>query len=109
MIQISDQPIFTVNGDHWMSEAIEACGLINVFNDLSQLSAAVTLEAVILNKPDVIVRMESLKAENQLSAWTSIPAIAKNKIIVLEADLFTRPTLRTLSAIKSLCEQLADN
>ena len=109
LIQISDQPIFTVNGKHWMSEAIETCGLINVFADLSNLSAAVTLEAVILKKPEVIIRMEPLMAENQLSAWTSIPAIEKQNIVVLEADHFTRPTLRTLSAIRSLCQQMKNN
>jgi len=106
LIQISDQPIFTVNGQHWMSEAIQVCGLNNVFKDLTSLSAAVTLEAVVLNKPDVIIRLEPLQDENQLSRWSSIPAIANQHIAVLEADHFTRPTLRTLAAIKSLCKQV---
>lgn len=106
LIQISDQPIYTVNGQHWMSEALEVCGLNNVFADLSNLSAAVTLEAVVLKKPAVIVRLEPLKDQNQLAQWPSIPAIANQHIAVLEADHFTRPTLRTLSAIQSLCEQV---
>ena len=106
LIQISDQPIYTVNGQHWMSEAIETCGLYNVFDDLSGLSAAVTLEAVILKKPAVIVRLEPLQANNQLAQWPSIPAIAKQHIVVLDADQFTRPTLRTLFAIQSMCEQV---
>jgi ABC-type Fe3+-hydroxamate transport system substrate-binding protein len=106
LIQISDQPIYTVNGSHWMSEAIEACGLHNVFTDLSQLSAAVTLESVVLEKPEVIIRLEPLDTNSQLSQWPSIPAIANQRIAVLEADHFTRPTLRTLTAIKSLCRQV---
>ncbi|VAW48503.1 hypothetical protein MNBD_GAMMA02-678, partial [hydrothermal vent metagenome] len=106
LVQISDQPIYTVSGNHWMSEAIEACGLNNVFDDLSSLSAAVTLEAVVLKMPAVIVRLEPLQAENQLTQWPIIPAVANQHIAVLEADHFTRPTLRTLSAIKSLCQQV---
>ncbi len=106
LIQISDQPIYTVSANHWMSEAIEACGLNNVFDDLSSLSAAVTLEAVVLKMPAVMVRLEPLQAENQLARWSIIPAVANQHIAVLEADHFTRPTLRTLSAIKSLCEQV---
>ena len=106
LIQISDQPIYTVNGSHWMSEAIETCGLKNVFHDLNNLSAAVTLEAVVLQKPEVIVRLEPITDNNQLSKWTSIPAIENQHIAVVEADHFTRPTLRTLSAIQSLCEQV---
>ncbi|MGJ8663819.1 MAG: helical backbone metal receptor [Marinicella sp.] len=106
LIQFSDQPIFTVNGSHWMSEAIEVCGLSNVFADLEALSAAVTLESVVLNKPEVIIRLEPLQKENQLSTWSSIPAIKNNHVAVLEADHFTRPTLRTMRAIESLCEQV---
>lgn len=105
LIQISDQPIFTVNGKHWMSEAIAVCGLDNVFNDLKSLSVAVTLESVVLKQPDVIVRLEPLSADSQLAQWPSIPAIKNNHVAVLEADHFTRPTLRLLTAIKSLCEQ----
>ncbi len=106
LIQISNQPIYTVSGAHWMSEAVGVCGLHNVFRDLASLSAAVTLESVVLKKPDVIVRTEPLREEHQLSQWPSIPAIAKQQIAVLEADHFTRPTLRTLSAIESLCQQV---
>lgn len=106
LIQISDQPIFTVSGQHWMSEAIEICGLNNVFHDLASLSAAVTLEAVVLTEPAVIIRLESMGDNNPLRQWTSIPAIANNHIAMLNADHFTRPTLRTLTAIQSLCEQL---
>ncbi len=108
LIQISNQPIYTINGQHWMSEAAETCGLNNVFNKLEKLSAAVTLESVVLKKPAVIVRLEPLQDDHQLAQWPSIPAIANQHIAVLEADHFTRPTLRTLSAIKSLCTQVAN-
>ncbi len=107
LIQISNQPIYTVNGQHWMSEAAEICGLNNIFNDLDNLSAAVTLESVVLKKPAVLIRLEPLQDDHQLAQWPSIPAIANQHIAVLEADHFTRPTLRTLSAIKSLCAQVA--
>ena len=106
LIQFSDQPIYTVNGNHWMSEAIEICGLSNVFTDMKQMSAAVTLESVVLKKPAVLVRLEPLKADSQLAQWPSIPAVKNNHVAVLEADHFTRPTLRILTAIQSLCEQV---
>ncbi len=107
LIQISDQPIYTVNGAHWMSEAISVCGLTNVFTDLDQLSAAVSLESVVLKKPEVIVSLQSTTADNNpLLQWPSIPAIKNQRLIHLNADHFTRPTLRTLQAIRSLCEQL---
>ncbi len=106
LIQISDQPIYTVNGSHWMSEAIAVCGLHNVFADLTTASAAVTLESVVISKPDVIVRMAAFDEHNQLNSWPSIPAIKNQHIIQLNPDHFSRPTLRTIDAINSLCNQL---
>lgn len=106
LIQISDQPIYTVNGKHWMSEAINVCGLENVYADLTRESAAVTLESVVLKSPEVIIRISELDDSNQLNKWHSIPAITNNHIITLDADHFTRPTLRTLLAIESMCEQI---
>ena len=107
LIQISDQPIYTVNGSHWMSEAIAVCGLENVFADLEPASAAVTLESVVLHKPEVIVRLEPLSPDSRLAQWTEIPAIKNQQVAVLEADHFTRPTLRLLLAIESLCQQVS--
>lgn len=106
LIQIANQPIYTVNGDHLMSQAISVCGLSNVFADLEALSAAVTLEAVVLKKPEVIVTLENQHNNNPLLKWESIPAIANNRIISLNPDHFTRPTLRLLLAIEDLCSQL---
>ncbi|MCX7554932.1 helical backbone metal receptor [Marinicella sp. S1101] len=106
LIQISDQPIYTVDSSHWMSEAIEVCGLKNIFSQLPTASAAVNLEAVVLKKPQVLVRIKPLAKDSQLSQWQRIPAIQNQHIAVLDADHFTRPTLRTLLAIESLCEQV---
>ncbi len=106
LIQISDQPIFTVNGQHWMTDAIKVCGLNNIFDDLETLSAAVTLESVVLLKPEVLVRLEPMTDDKPLASWQEIPAIKNQQIAVLEADHFTRPTLRLLLAIESLCEQV---
>lgn len=107
LIQISDQPIYTVNGKHWMSEAIEICGLNNIYDDLKPQSAAITLESLVLKSPDVIVRIAEFDENNRLNKWPSIPAIKNNHIVTLNADHFTRPTLRTLLAIESMCKQVA--
>lgn len=106
LIQISDKPIYTVNGEHWMSEAIGICGLKNVFAELKPLSAAVTLESVILNKPEVIITTGQYD-NNALIQWPNIPAVKNNLIIQLNADTFTRPTLRILIAIDHLCQAVS--
>ena len=106
LIQVANQPIYTVNHAHLMSQAISVCGLSNVFADLEALSAAVTLESVVLKKPEVIVTLDNSNSNNPLLKWESIPAIANQRIISLNPDHFTRSTLRILNAIEDLCSQL---
>jgi len=106
LIQIANQPIYTVNGTHLMSQAISVCGLTNVFADLEALSAAVTLEAVVVRKPEVLVTLKNDHSNNPLLKWESIPAIANQRIISLNPDHFTRSSLRMLHAIEDLCLQL---
>lgn len=113
--QISAQPLFTITGRHVISEAIDTCGGHNVFADVAGLSPAVSLEAVLVAEPDVIVaghdtlpsgRFEELAA--RWSGWTSIPAVRDGHLYVLDSDRMHRPTTRILDAVETLCAHLDD-
>lgn len=107
MIQIADRPIYTVDRQHWMSEAIGVCGLRNVYESLGAPAAAVTLESVLLHNPEVIITTQAFDDNNSLADWSQIEAISQHNIITLEADHFTRPTLRLALAIDDLCTRLS--
>ncbi len=62
-IQLDDQPVYTVNGRHIISEVVELCGGRNVFAALPQLAPPVTLEAVIAANPEVIVSTDDTIAD----------------------------------------------
>lgn len=113
--QISMQPLFTISGAHVISEAIEVCGGRNVFAEVRNLSPAVSLEAVIAARPDVIVAGDDNSAKDareklraQWSGWTSIPAVRTDSLYIVDADLMHRPTTRILDAVADLCRQLDD-
>ena len=59
--QIDEHPFFTVNGRHIISDALLACGGINIFNSMPRLVASVGVEDVIKRKPDVIIRAVDAK------------------------------------------------
>ena len=67
-IQLDDQPVYTVNGRHIISEVVELCGGRNVFADLPQLAPPVSLEAVIAADPEVIVSTDDTIAD-PLAMW----------------------------------------
>ncbi len=102
-IQVSDNPIYTVNNEHYMSDALTICGLSNIFADLPIRSGAVDIEAVIAANPEYIIRFKALNQNDQLSQWKQIKAIKDNQIIVVNPDEFTRPTPRIIKAITTIC------
>jgi len=76
-IQLDDQPVYTVNGRHIISEVVELCGGRNVFADLPQLAPAVSLEAVIAADPEVIVCTDDTIADPlaMWRRWESVRAV----------------------------------
>jgi iron complex transport system substrate-binding protein len=111
--QISWQPLFTINKQHVIGEAIEICGGRNIFADLSDLSPAISLEAVLDSAPQVIIasrfdsRKETVATElSGWSKWANIPAVRDGNLFLLGVDQMARPSTRILLGIEALCQSL---
>ena len=112
--EIWHQPLFTINGQHVMSQVIEICGGKNIFDDLPILSPEVNIEAVISANPDVIIASGVVSGNgNQRPAWLdnwlqwpTIKASRNKHLYHLHPDLIHRQTFRILQGTRILCEQL---
>jgi iron complex transport system substrate-binding protein len=114
--EIWHQPLFTINGQHVMSQVIEICGGRNVFADLPILSPEVNIESVISANPDVIVASGISNESNNTAQrppwlddwlqWPTIKATKNNHLYHLHPDLIHRQTFRILQGTRILCEQL---
>lgn len=112
--EIWHQPLFTINGQHVMSQVIEICGGKNVFAELPILSPEVSVESVISANPDVIVA-SGIATNNGVQRppwlddwlqWPTIKAAKNNHLYHLHPDLIHRQTFRILQGTRILCEQL---
>ncbi len=101
-IETYHQPLYTVSGKHWISEAVSVCGYENVFADLPQSSVPVTLESVILKNPQAIINIAK-QADKQWLKWQNLLAVKNNQIITIDPDIISRPSMRILEGIKQLC------
>ncbi len=110
--QISQRPLYTVNGRHYASELIERCGGENIFADLGELAPMVTEESVLARDPEVIVTGGSDAAAADLFSdwrrWQGLSATRSNNFFVVNADLLGRPSDRLALAGAEICERLAD-
>ncbi|MCH8866047.1 MAG: cobalamin-binding protein [Proteobacteria bacterium] len=106
--QVSQRPLYTINGSHFVSELIELCGGRNIFDDLNELAPAIAVEAVIERDPEVMLASDEAGNE-AFSEWDRWPNIAANRMrnrFLMPADEIGRATPRLLIAGESLCRAL---
>ena len=106
--QVSDRPLYTVNGDHYVSELITICGGRNIFADLANLAPMVDVEAVLARNPEAMVASND-SHDDAFAVWHRWPELAANRygnFFFLPADEVGRATPRLLQAGESLCEAL---
>jgi ABC-type Fe3+-hydroxamate transport system substrate-binding protein len=102
-IQTYDKPLYTISAKHWMSEAAALCGYDNIFEDLNQLSATVSLESVLSKNPETIINVSD-KEDQQWQNWPNVLAVKNKRIINISPDVFSRPSMAILQGIKQLCK-----
>ena len=107
--QVSAQPLYTINGEHLISQGLALCGGENVFAALSGLAPQVGQEAVLLADPDALLAPDIPGAEDPFVQWRSWPrlkAVRQQNYLKLPADAISRATPRFLDAVKLACSRL---
>ncbi len=108
--QIWNQPIITMNGTQFISQALNICGATNVYSDLKPLTAEVSLESVLERNPQVFL-LGGQKAfqKDWLKSWQKYPslqAVKHHQIYLLDNNLYQRPTARLINALDGLCKKV---
>lgn len=107
--QVSEMPLFTLNGKHIVSEAIGLCGGKNVFADMPVLAPNVSREAVLVAKPDVIISTQGMGTGNGLAGWKAysmVDAVRYGNLFTIDPDLLNRPGPRMIDGVAMLCSML---
>lgn len=109
--QVWNAPLMTQNGDTFISRAIELCGGINIFAGLPMTNPQISIEAILVNNPDVIVASGMGEARPEwLDDWRQykeLKAVQNNNLLHIPPQLLQRPTSRLLQGTELLCEGLA--
>jgi iron complex transport system substrate-binding protein len=106
--QVSRRPLFTVNGEHYVSELIDLCGGTNIFADLNDLAPTIDVEAVVERDPELMLA-SSDAGDNAFEEWQRWPHIAANRNrnhFIMPADAIGRATPRLVVAAQAMCEAI---
>lgn len=109
--QISEQPLYTVNGEHLISRGLALCGGANVFADLPGLAPQIGVEAVLVADPQALIAPQLEGLANPLAHWKAWPrlrAVRQNHLFLLPADPISRATPRFFDAVELACQMLDD-
>ena len=108
--QVSIRPLYTINGEHYVSQLIEICGGRNIFADLGKLAPLIGVEAVLERDPEVLLAAEDA-GPGAFSQWERWPAIAANRYgnrFMMPAAEIGRATPRLLEAGAAICSALEE-
>ena len=107
-IQIDDEPLYTVNGRHVISEIVELCGGRNVFARLPQLAPPVSTEAVLAADPQVIVSTDDtiVDVHEPWRRWPRLRAVRDDTVYRLPPDLVARASPRLAQGVEATCTVL---
>jgi ABC-type Fe3+-hydroxamate transport system substrate-binding protein len=103
--QLGDGRLFTLSNKHLIGEALTACGAKNIFGELAIPAPEVSREAVIAAKPDAILLASARAHEAVTTQWKN-SALAATPIVVVDGSRLHRPTLRTIDALREMCEAI---
>ena len=107
--EIWHQPLLTVNGAHMISDAISLCGGKNVFADVPVLTPAVSLEAVLAARPEIVLGGGSSGGETDfVSRWRRAPiaALRGMPLSYIDPDRIQRQSPRILDGIGAICARI---
>jgi iron complex transport system substrate-binding protein len=111
LIQIWDRPLYTVGRDEIITDVLHACGFRSAFEDLVEVSPAVSVEAVLARDPDIILALTSDQnvAQHWLQQWrafSSMKAQRSGQVIAWSDARLTGFGPGVVDATETLCQAL---
>jgi len=109
-IQIWDQPLMSINGDHLISKIVHQCNGENIFSGTNQLTLTIDIETVLKNNPDIIIATKQGKLGdswlNRWKQWHFLAAVKNNTLYKINPDHVVRHTPRVLKGIEQVSEYI---
>jgi iron complex transport system substrate-binding protein len=104
--QIGLSPLISCGKVSYHHELITLAGGLNILSKEKTAYPVYSLERVFIAKPDIIIA-SSMSAKKQIiktfwKQFPKLPAVKKNKIYIVDSDLFDRPSPRVIKAVKTL-------
>jgi len=109
-IAVGANPPLAIGAGSFISEVVTLAGGRNAFADLPGPSGAVSLEAIVARRPDVVLVLGPDSVIPDVTVrpgWRAIPAVRSGHVIAVDGGAFNRPSPRLPDAVRTLAARLA--
>ena len=106
--QVWDKPLYTLNGEHIVSDALRLCGGENIFARLPVTAPVVSVEGVLQENPEAIFATAE-KNYGGVGMWKpygSLTAVRNDNLFTIDGNLLNRAGPRMIAGAAMLCEKL---
>jgi iron complex transport system substrate-binding protein len=101
-IQISNEPLFTVGKNAFLTEAIQFAGGESVTKDVESAYPKLSKETALALNPDVIILSDSEDNQEPNAVFKNSPAVKNGRVFKINADIISRPGPRLVDAIEQI-------
>ncbi|NYT84196.1 cobalamin-binding protein [Pollutimonas harenae] len=109
-IEVGTSPLYTIGADPLLNDALRLCGGINIYANSSVAAPQVSVESILVQRPDVVITPARNRAaqDEARQRWTALqlPAAVNGHVYMIDPDTLFRPGPRLVDATEALCRAL---
>lgn len=109
-IEIGTSPLYTIGDDPLLRDALRICGGVNIYADAHIAAPQISMESVLVKKPDVVLApaKDAARLQEARGRWAglNLPAALNGHVYGLDPDTLFRPGPRLVDATEVLCRHL---
>jgi ABC-type Fe3+-hydroxamate transport system substrate-binding protein len=107
-LQISNEPLFTIGKDSFLTRLIERAGGISVTKDLPSGYPKLSKETAMAMNPDIIILSDSEDNREPNDVFRNSPAVKNSRVYRINADILSRPGPRLADALEKISGYLKE-
>ena len=105
-VQISNDPLFTIGRDSFLTQVIYRAGGDSVTKDVASAYPKLSKETALAMNPDVIILSDSDDNKEPNTVFRNSAAVKNGRVYRINADIISRPGPRLVDAIEQIAKDL---
>ena len=103
-LQISEDPLYTIGKDSYLTKLIEAAGGESATKDIATAYPTLSKETALALDPEIIILSDSDDNKKPNRVFDNSPAVRNGRVLRINADILARPGPRLVDALEQMAK-----